>query len=56
MNEYYDYQGKYKYLDTLVIQKKGRGYIMMYIFTTEEGHKKFPEYLEQIEGMFRYED
>ena len=56
VNEYYDYQGKYKYLDTLVIQKKGRGYIMMYIFTTEEGHKKFPEYLEQIEGMFRYED
>lgn len=55
-NELYDYQGKYKYLDALVLQKMGRGYILMYVFTTDEGQQRLPHYWKQIEGIFRYED
>lgn len=54
--ELYDYKGKYKYLDALVLQKMGRGYMLMYVFTTEQGQKRLPHYWKQIEGIFRYED
>lgn len=52
----YHYKGKYKYLDALVIQKQGRGYIILYSFFTEEGRKRMPSYWKEIEGIFRYED
>jgi len=50
------YLEKYKYLDVLVVQKKGGGYVNVYSFYTEEGKKELSLYWKEIEGIFRYED
>lgn len=55
-DKYYDYLGKYKYLDALVLQRMGRGFITLFCFTTEKGKENMPHYWKQIEGIFRYED
>lgn len=51
----YRYEEKYDYLDVLVLQKKGRGYVMLFCFTTEKGKADFPYYWHRIETVFRYE-
>jgi hypothetical protein len=50
------YLEKYKYLDLLVVQKKGGGCVNVQCFYTEEGKKELPLYWKEIEGIFRYED
>ena len=52
----YDYEGKYKYLDMLVLQKMRRGFIQLFVFTTEEGRKNLPYYWKKIETIFRYQN
>jgi hypothetical protein len=50
------YKGKYKYLDVLFLQKKGRGFVNFYCFYTDKGKMKFASYWKAMEGVFRYED
>jgi len=52
----YNYKEKYKYLDMLVLQKMKRGFIQIFVFTTEEGRKNLPYYWEKIETIFRYQE
>jgi hypothetical protein len=53
--EYY-YKGKYNNLESLWLQKKGRGWVNLYCFYTDEAKKKLPEYRKAVEGIFRYEN
>lgn len=53
--EYY-YKGKYNNLESLWLQKKGRGWVNFYCFYTDEAKKKLPEYRKAVEGIFRYEN
>lgn len=52
----YRYEEKYDYLDVLTLQKKGRGYIMLFCFTTEKGKANLQYYWERIEMIFRYQN
>ena len=52
----YNYKEKYKYLDMLVLQKMKRGFIQIFVFTTEEGRKNLPYYWKKIETIFRYQE
>jgi hypothetical protein len=53
--EYY-YKGKYNNLESLWLQKKGRGWVNFYCFYTDEAKKKLPKYRKAVEGIFRYEN
>lgn len=50
------YKGKYSHLETLYLQKKGRGFINFYCFYTDKAKKKLPAYRKAIEKTFRYEN
>ena len=47
---------KYKYVDVLFIEKKGRGYVYFYSFYTDKAKKNITSYRKQIETIVRYED
>lgn len=42
--EVYGYRGRYDYLDMLVLQKMRRGYLQLFVFTTEKGRNRLPYY------------
>lgn len=50
------YKRKYKYVDILVLQKQGRGYIYLTCFSTDKAKARFDDYWQKIEGLFRYEE
>lgn len=50
------YKKKFKYMDALFLQKKGRGYINLDCFYTEKAKKRLDRYWRKIEGMLKYED
>ncbi len=54
--EVYGYRGRYDYLDMLVLQKMRRGYLQLFVFTTEKGRNRLPYYWCRIETVFRYDD
>lgn len=54
--EVYGYRGRYDYLDMLVLQKMRRGYLQLFVFTTEKGKNRLPYYWRRIETIFRYDD
>lgn len=54
--EVYGYQGKYDYLDMLVLQKMNRGYLQLFVMTTEKGKRRLPYYWRRIETIFQYQE
>jgi len=50
------YLGKYNNLIALVLQKNGRGFVIIYCFYTDKAKRKLNYYWKQIEGIYRYED
>lgn len=50
------YKKKFKYIDILFLQKKGRGYVSFYCFYTDKAKKQLDSYWEKIEGVLKYED
>lgn len=55
--DYYIKKGKkYKYVDALFIQKKGRGYVYFYSFYTHKAKRNIELYRKQIETIVHYID
>ena len=50
------YKEKFKYVDFLCLQKKGRGYILFYCFYTAKAKRNLNDYWKKIEGVLRYEN
>lgn len=50
------YRNKYKYIDILLLQKKGRGYVYFVSFFTDKARQNINYYREKIEGVLRYEE
>lgn len=50
------YKNEYKYVDILLLQKKGRGYVYFVSFYTDKAKRKLNKYKREIEGVLRYED
>ncbi|KRT17779.1 hypothetical protein ASU31_00325 [Pedobacter ginsenosidimutans] len=50
------YDEIYSNLGALVLQKKDRGFIIIYFLYTNKGKRKLPNYLKSIESIFRYYD
>lgn len=53
-NEYYE--GKYKYLNALFLQKNRRGYITLNCFYDEEGKKNLDKYIKELKGTIWFEE
>lgn len=50
------YLGKYNNLTAFVLQKNGRGFVMIYCLYTDKAKKKLNRYWKQVEGIYRYEN
>ncbi len=50
------YLGKYNNLTCLALQKKDRGYVMIYGFYTDNAKRSLDYYWKQVEGIFKYDE
>ncbi len=50
------YEKKFKYVDLLFLQKKGRGYVYFCCFYTDKAKKELNKYWSKIEKVFYYSD
>ncbi len=50
------YEKKFKYVDLLFLQKKGRGYVYFCCFYTDKSKLELNKYWSKIEKVFHYED
>ncbi len=50
------YEKKFKYVDLLFLQKKGRGYVYFCCFYTDKVKAELNNYWSEIEKVFHYED
>lgn len=49
-------QDKYRYATSLILQRKGKGYITLEVFYTEKAKKNLNKYWRRIEKAFWYND
>ena len=50
------YKSKFQFLRALFIQKRDRGFLGIYVFSTPKAEGKIEDYWTQIETIFRYRD
>lgn len=55
--DYVNRNGKaYKYVEKLLIQRQGRGFVDFTCFYTDKAKKNFKKYWKEIENLLKYED
>jgi len=50
------YKGKYRYLKALFLQKRDRGFVVLYSFYTDKAKRHPAKYWKAIERIYRYDD